>query len=65
MEKSPFDSVEQDLIDRIDTMDFMIEREDRKVSDLVEKIKAYQKVRDKARKDLQKYREENGIKKSH
>lgn len=60
-----FDSVEQDLIDRIDTMDFMIEREDRKVSELVEKIKAYQKVRDKARKDLQKYREENGIKKSH
>ncbi|WP_271396847.1 hypothetical protein [Salinicoccus roseus] len=61
----PFDSVEQDLIDRIDTMDFMIEREDRKVSDLVEKIKAYQKVRDKARKDLQKHREENSIKKSH
>jgi predicted RNA binding protein with dsRBD fold (UPF0201 family) len=61
----PFDSVEQELIDRIDTMDFMIEREDRKVSDLVEKIKAYQKVRDTARKDLQKHREENGIKKSH
>ncbi|OZT77145.1 hypothetical protein [Salinicoccus roseus] len=61
----PFDSTEQDLIDRIDTMDFMIEREDRKVSELVEKIKAYQKVKDKARKDLQKYREENGIKKSH
>lgn len=64
MAQSPFDSVEQDLIDRIDTMDFLIEREDMKVTEIVKTIERYQQTRDKAHKDLQKHREEKDIKKS-